>query len=386
MLNQDDQAALPERLAINGGQAAIPAGPPEWPARDETIRQAMEAAWADGTWGRYHGPHCVTLIDELSGLLDVDHVSLCCSGTVAVELALRGLQVGPGDEVVLAGYDFPGNFRAIDAVGAIPVLVDIDPTTWCLDNERLGKAIGPSTRAIVVSHLHGGLAPMSQIMEFAGDHGIRVVEDACQVPGAVVEGRAAGAWGDAGVLSFGGSKLLTAGRGGAVLTADAATHQRIRIFAERGNSVFPLSELQAAVLLPQLASLARLNARRAAAVVRLVEQTVDLDCFRPLAIPDRQQTSFYKVAWSYLPPDDGWPSREKLIAALQAEGVAVNSGFRGFTRRSGRRCRRVGSLDHSKQAAETTLLLHHPVLLQPNETVDQVAAAMRKVVHGLARS
>src|SRR5688572_14356506 len=86
-----------------------------WPVRDEAVRDALVRAWADGSWGRYHGPHCEQLRGELSALHHVEHVTLCSSGTVAVELALRGLKVGADDEVILAGYDFPGNFRAIEA-------------------------------------------------------------------------------------------------------------------------------------------------------------------------------------------------------------------------------------------------------------------------------
>src|SRR5437763_375725 len=98
---------------------------------------------------------------------------------------------------------------------------------------------------------------------------MKIVEDACQCPGALIDGKRAGAWGDVGVLSFGGSKLLTAGRGGAILTADAGAHQRARLWQNRANVVCPLSELQAAVLLPQLETLDARNARRLEQVRRL---------------------------------------------------------------------------------------------------------------------
>src|SRR5256885_2272952 len=129
--------------------------------------------------------------------------------------------------------------------------------------KRLADAIGPATRAAVVSHLHGGIVPMRQVMQVAAARGVAVVEDAAQAPGAVVQGRKAGTWGDAGVLSFGGSKLLTAGRGGALLTPHADVHQRARLVLNRGNITCPLSELQAAVLLPPLDKLNARNARRA---------------------------------------------------------------------------------------------------------------------------
>jgi dTDP-4-amino-4,6-dideoxygalactose transaminase len=146
----------------------------------------------------------------------VRHAWLGSSGTIAVELALRGLKVAAGDEVILAAYDFPGNFRAIEAIGARPMLVDLAPGTWTLDVDHVEAAISPVTKAIVVSHLHGSLADMQRLCELANERGLTIVEDACQVPGASISGRPTGSWGDCGILSFGGSKLLTAGRGGAI--------------------------------------------------------------------------------------------------------------------------------------------------------------------------
>ena len=239
----------------------FPNGPPEWPLQDEAVLQALHKAWADGSWGRYAGPHSEQLERTLQEIFCVDETILCASGTIAVELALRSGAIGNGDRVAIAAYDFPGNFRAIESAGARPVLFDIHADTWCLDEEQLANSLREDAanpnrlKAIIVSHMHGGLANMPKVMQLAAQHGLHVVEDACQVPGATIEGQPAGSWGHAGVLSFGGSKLLTAGRGGAVLTQDPTLHQRMRVFSERGNSAFPLSELQAAVLLPQLKQL-----------------------------------------------------------------------------------------------------------------------------------
>ncbi len=374
----------PNENARRSADAAFPDGPPTWPLADDDVRAALEAAYADGSWGRYHGPNCERFTKSLAEFHDVDHVTLCCSGTIAVEIALRGLRIGPGDEVLLAGYDFAGNFRAIEAVGARPALVDVDPATWCVDVERVEAAIAPETRAMIVSHLHGGLAPMRRLMQIAAARGLAVVEDACQSPGAIVDGRRAGKWGDAGVLSFGGSKLLTAGRGGAVLTRSAEVHQRIKVFAERGNDAFALSELQAAVLLPQLAKLDERNAIRRRNATSLVEQLADVRLLTPVAIAaPPNEAAFYKLAW--LVGDahgvvDRTAARESFIAAAQCEGLAIDAGFRGFATRSTRRCRHATTLDHSRRAAESTVVLHHPLLLESTETVGRAADAIRRIV------
>lgn len=369
------------RLARDGGKPVFPEGPPAWPLMDPAVREALLAAYADGSWGRYHGCHTERLTEQLAEHHQLENVWLCASGTVAVEVALRGLGIGDGDEVVLAAYDFPGNFRAIEAVGARPVLVDINCETWCLDAEAVEPALETQTRAMLVSHLHGGMAAMPDLRELADRHGMAIVEDACQSPGARIGGRVAGTWGDVGVLSFGGSKLLTAGRGGAILTNRQDVYQRAKIFCERGNDAFPLSELQASVLLPQLEKLPGRNRVRAENVRRLLAQCEELELLQPLSLPDSgAQASYYKLAWKVLQRVGAPCTREGFLAAIQAEGVAIDAGFRGFGKRSARRCRRVGDLLNSKSAAEDTVLLHHPVLLQPAAVIDQLAQAIGKVV------
>lgn len=225
---------------------------------------------------------------------------------------------------------------------------------------------------------------MRAVLEIAERRGMAVVEDICQAPGAVVEGQLAGTWGDVTVLSFGGSKLLTAGRGGAILSRRPEVHQRAKVFCEQGNHAFPLSELQAAVLLPQLTKLPDRNAQRLAAVQRLVGQLADLPFLKPLVNhAERAIPVFYKVGFQFEFPGIG-RSRADFIAAAQAEGVAIDAGFRGFAHRSSKRCRMVGELNESRRAAESALVLHHPVLLEPVETINRVAAALRKVAQSMS--
>jgi len=307
-------------------------------------------------------------------------VTLCQSGTFATELALRGLRVGPADEVILAGYDFGGNFAAIEATGAKPVLVDVTENNWNLDPRLVAEAKTDRTKAVIVSHLHGGVVPMRELRAFADENELALIEDACQMPGGIVEGRTAGTWGDVGVLSFGGSKLMTAGRGGAVFTSREEVYQRMKLYANRGNDAFPLSELQAAVLRPQISKLDKQNARRHSAAQRLIPRIERLPGLRPLKNLVRKTVpGYYKLGLRYVPEELGGLSREEFIAVVQAEGVALDSGFRGFAKRSDRRCRKVGPLKNSRAAGRLALVLHHPILLEEPETLDLVAAALEKV-------
>lgn len=363
--------------------ARIPPSP--WPIADEAVRAALLAAYADGSWGKYDGPNCKQLEARLRELHSAEQVFLTCSGTIAVELALRGLKVGPGDEVILAGYDFAGNFRAIEAVGATPVLVDLAADSWSLEVAAIPQAVGPRTKAVIASHLHGTQVDMRRLMEIAEERGLAVIEDACQSPGALVQGRIAGSWGDCGIHSFGGSKLLTAGRGGAIVTNRADVLQRIKVFSERGNQAFPLSELQAAVLLPQIEKLAERNTHRWQNVRRLITACQGITGLSTLALPvDGSQPAFYKVAWmlesaaAAASPEQGNGMRQAFLAALQSRGIAIDEGFRGFASRSSQRCRVVGELIHARRAAQGTLLLHHPVLLESPETMDFIANALQE--------
>jgi dTDP-4-amino-4,6-dideoxygalactose transaminase len=374
-------------LAHYGGARACPLGPPAWPLPDEEVRAALEAAFASGDWGRYYGPHVQGLAEELAAYHGVELAIPCSSGTVAVELALRGVGVAAGDEVLLAAYDFPGNFRAIEAIGAVPVLVDVDPQNWNLAADELPAAWSPKARAVVVSHLHSGVVDMSRVMQFARERGLAVVEDACQCPGATIEGRRAGTWGDAGVLSFGGSKLLTAGRGGAVLTQRADVAQRIKVFSDRGNQAFPLSELQAAVLRPQLAKLDARNAARGRAAARLIAALAGAPGLRPLVNSlQESEPGYYKLGWQFRAEELAGCDRAQFIHCVQAEGIALDAGFRGFAARGPRRCRKVGSLAEARRAAEGALLLHHPVLLAADEDLNCVAKGLGKVVAALSGS
>jgi dTDP-4-amino-4,6-dideoxygalactose transaminase len=370
-----------ETPAILGGTPLRAEGPPDWPFADPEVAGRVQQALSDGSWGKYHGPHVAELTAILADYHGVPHVILCASGTAAVELALRGLPVGPGDEVILAAYDFKGNFQDVLALGAVPVLIDVRPDNWNIDPTRVADAIGPKTKAIVVSHLHGGVADMPEIVRIAGARGVAVIEDAAQVPGARIHGRVAGTWGDAGILSFGGSKLITAGRGGAVLTARADVAQRIKLHTQRGNDAYPLSELQAAAVIPQWARLDAANAARRRAVAWLAER---LEQFAGLALfhnpPSDSQAGYYKVGLQYKAEALGGLSREAFAAAVRAEGIALDAGFRALHKtHSSQRFRKAGDLPHATRADEGVLTLHHPVLLGNEQEWQQVVLAIERV-------
>lgn len=375
---------MPEDIdipAILGGPPIRPAGPPLWPLKDNEVEAALHAAWQDGSWGVYHGPHTTRLADWLRDYHQVDHLLLCGSGTYAIELALRALGAGVGDEVIETSYDYPGNFLSIHATGALPALVDIDPTGWEVNLERLHEAIGPATRGFLVSHLHGELVPMREVMAFARERGLWVIEDAAQCPGATVQGRKAGMWGDIGILSFGGSKLLTAGRGGALFTENEQIFQRARHVLQRGNNLIcPLSEIQAIVLLPQVLKLDERNALRGQAVQSLTAALGDLPGIAGFSQRlDDSSPGFYKLGLRFDAQQFGL-GRDRFLLAMRAEGIAMDEGFAPLQLgRSPRRFRHALRRDEFIRECQSIVILHHPVLLGGELAFAEVALAARRI-------
>jgi len=162
------------------------------------------------------------------------HAVACTNGTAALHLALMGLGVGPGDEVIVPTLTYVATANAVTYCGARPVFVDSEPRTWNVDPDRIEEAISGRTRAIVPVHLYGLAADMQAIGRIAARRGLAVIEDACQAHGAIYQGRRAGSLGDAAVFSFFGSKTLATGEGGAVTTDDADLARRIRKLSRQG--------------------------------------------------------------------------------------------------------------------------------------------------------
>ncbi|MEP3481087.1 MAG: aminotransferase class V-fold PLP-dependent enzyme [Fuerstiella sp.] len=370
----------------------------EWPLIDDETTATLQQMAGDGSWGRYHGSHCPALLEALKEFHQVDHAYLCSSGTSAIELALRSALVGPGDEVVLCAYDYKANFANVLALQATPVLVDVASGALAPNLSQIEQAITDKTKAIIVSHLHGWLVDVKSICELAHSLGIIVIEDACQVTGATVtettvtgatvtettvtgataNRQIAGTVGDVGTLSFGGSKLLTAGRGGCVVTSNPTLAQRIRLYDHRGNEAYPLSEMQAAVLKPQLAKLDQLNRQRANSVCWLCDNWPEDSVIQPVLSSSYMQSAFFKVPFQIRCAST---DRKRLLNRLQQRGVPLAEAFPALHRiHSKRRFRMVApKLPEADRLHDALLTLHHPILLQPAEVIarlrDELIAA-----------
>jgi len=207
--------------------------------------------------------------EEFASWLGVAEVATVGSGTDALYLVLKALEIGAGDEVITVSHTAVNTVLAISKAGATPVLVDIDPEIYCLDPAALAGAVSERTRAIIPVHLYGHPADMDAVMNFASEHDLAVIEDCAQAHGAAYRGRKVGTIGVAGCFSFYPTKNLGAcGDGGAVSTNDPVLAARIRSLGNCGQGeeryrnlykgdVSRLDELQAAILRVKLKALDR---------------------------------------------------------------------------------------------------------------------------------
>lgn len=331
---------------------------------------------ADGSWAAYQGKATDRAQSLLQQHCGATHVRLCSSGTMAVELALRAAGVQTGDEVILSALDYPGNFRSIELLGARPVLVDTLPRRWDADPAAIERNLGQQTRALIVSHLYGSMAAIDQLRQWADAHRVVLVEDACQCPGALVQGRPVGRWGHFGIFSFGGSKPLTAGNGGALVTDDPLLDQRVRSLAMRPSDAVPLSQLQAAVLIPQLIRLPDLAAQRRAAAAQLISACPGTSGWQAADWQPRDALAdFYKLAWIA-------PHAEARQAAVQLGaqwGLPVGVGFATFGRRSLRRCRRDAATENADRGGDCSLVLDHRALLGSGAELQRLADQINRL-------
>ncbi len=189
--------------------------------------------------GRYIGGQVVTDFEaQFAAYTGVKACIACNSGTDALYLALRALDIGKGDEVITSPFTFIATAETITLVGATPVFVDIDLETFNLEPQQLEKAINPRTKAIIPVHLFGQPLDMTQIMDIAEKHNIYVIEDCAQATGAKWQGQKVGSMGHIGCFSFFPTKNLgTCGDGGAVTTQDEAIAAKIRMIKEHGSQV-----------------------------------------------------------------------------------------------------------------------------------------------------
>jgi len=288
------------------------------PEIDAAVARVMASGYYIG------GPEVATFEAAFAAYCEAKHCVGVGNGLDALHLALRAMDIGPGDEVIVASNTYIATWLAVTMVGATPVPVEPDPATHNLDPARVAAAITPRTRVILPTHLYGQPADLDPLLALAREHGLKLLEDAAQAHGARYKGKRLGAHGDIVAWSFYPGKNLGAlGDGGAVTTDDPALADRVRVLANYGSRVkyvndvkgvnSRLDPLQAAILSVKLPHLDAWNARRAEVAASYTAALADSGLTLPV-VP----------AWA----DPAWhlfvvraPDRAALAASLEQAGV-----------------------------------------------------------------
>ena len=352
-------------------------------AMQDELTEVFQRLGAQGAFSL--GEELRAFEDEFAAFCGAQHCVGVADGTVALELALRAMGVGPGDEVVTVPMTFIATLEAIAAAGATPVLADIDPATRCLDPEQLRAKVTERTKAVIPVHLYGRPAPMAAIREAAG--GARILEDAAQAHGARLDGTRTGALGDAAGFSFYPTKNLGAlGDGGAVVTNDGDVADVVRSLRHHGSDpgdanvhvrrggTHRLDNLQAAFLRIKLRGLDEDNAQRRAGADRYRELLDGL----PLTVAPGDPDGGEQVHHLFVVEVE---ERDRVLAGLRERGIgaAIHYPTPAHLQPAWMDLSVDGGFPHAERLAETALSLP----LFPGITdaeLERVAVALRELL------
>ena len=331
------------KLAITGGKPLRKKPLPQWPIATKTEAAALKDVLESTQWGGqpFPGKHATAFAVKFAQVHTAKYGQCVNTGTVAIQAALKAIGIKPGDEVIVPAYTWEGTVGPVLLVNAIPVFVDVDPDTYCLDARFLERAITPKTKAILPVHLGMRFADMDEILRIATKHNLKVVEDCAHAHGGMWRGKGAGSMGDLGAFSFQTSKLITAGEGGVVITNNLEYMELVQSYINAGRASitdkykkriigfnYRLGEFQAAVLGAQLKRLLKEGVVRHKNMKRLearLKNTDGIDLLK--ADPRITRLAPYGYVLKYFAEKVKDIPRAAFVAALQLEGVHCDGLF-----------------------------------------------------------
>jgi len=323
-----------------------------WPSYSDAEIDAVRAVLASGKVNYWTGEQGRKFEQEYADYVGVAHAIVLSNGSVALELALRALEIQPGDEVIVTSRSFIASASSIVLCGAAPVFADVDADSQNVTAETIAAKITPSTRAIILVHLAGWPCDMEPILELAEQHDLKVIEDCAQAHGARYQGRPVGSFGHMAAFSFCQDKIMTTGgEGGLLVTNSEALWNRAWSYKDHGKSHaavycgdqdsgsafrwvhesfgsnFRMTEMQAAIGRIQLGLLDDWVRRRRANAHILIEQLADLPALR-IPVPDERTYHAYYKFYVFVAPDALHPdwSRDRIIDAVRARNVPCFGG------------------------------------------------------------
>ncbi|MDJ0978691.1 MAG: DegT/DnrJ/EryC1/StrS family aminotransferase [Erythrobacter sp.] len=370
-----------------------------WPRHESDEIEAVTKVLESGKVNALvHGTQNRAFEAEFASYIGTPFAIAVSNGTVSIELALRALGIGPGDEVIVPARSFFATTSAVVAVGALPVFADVEVDTQNIDPASVERLIGKETRAIVCVHLAGQPCDMKRLCEIAAKNDLRLIEDCAQAHGASFDGQRVGSFGDAGSFSFCTDKIMsTGGEGGMLTVRDEKVWRAAWAYKDHGKdpvrlrepslsapgefrylhdefgSNFRMTEMQAAIGRKQLAKLDRWVARRQKNAEALLTEACKAQAVRPMRLPDPARHAYYKayarLDLERLPTS---VSRPDIIAALMAEGITCGSGACPDMSREAAfdamDVRRDGDLPNARRLARETIMFQVDHTLSAEQT------------------
>jgi perosamine synthetase len=282
------------------------------------------------------GPRLDEFERALAGWVGTRHAVAVSSGTAALHLLVRGLGIGPGDEVLVPSFTFAASVNVVLQEGAVPIFVDIEPDVYTMSVEDAERKITPRTKAILAVDLFGHPAEWDAILELARRHGLRTIDDSCEALGATYRGRRLGSFGDAAAFAFYPNKQITTGEGGALVTDDDGLAALARSLRNQGRAAmgagreheragynYRMDEMSAALGLSQLGRIDELLARRERVAAAYTERLAAVPAVRAPVVRDHVGMSWFV----YVVTLGEGLEREAVIAALEARGVPARGYF-----------------------------------------------------------
>jgi L-glutamine:2-deoxy-scyllo-inosose/3-amino-2,3-dideoxy-scyllo-inosose aminotransferase len=331
------------KLAITGGEPLRKTPFTQWPLSTKEEASALNDVLTSSKWGGqpFPGKHASAFSKKFAEVHTAKYAQCVNTGTVAIQAALIAIGIKPGDEVIAPAYTWEGTVGPVLLLNAIPVFVDIDPETYCLDAKLIEKAITPKTKAILPVHLGMRFADMDEILRIAAKHNLKVIEDCAHAHGGMWKGKGAGSMGDLGAFSFQSSKLITSGEGGAVITNNLEYMEKVQSYINAGRASltdqfhhriigfnYRLGEFQAAVLGPQLDRLPEQAKTREANMKHLesrLRNTPGIGLLKP--DPRITRLAPYGYVLKYFASQVKDIPRAAFVAALQLEGIPCDGLF-----------------------------------------------------------
>jgi len=383
-------------LAINGGVPVRTSAFYKWPVFGVEDEKMLLEALHSGHWG-LAGKFIPEFEAKFAQLHQAKHALCVSNGTIGLVVALKAEGIGFGDEVILPSYTFIATASAVMEVGAVPVCVDIDPYTCCIDAAMIEQAITPRTKAIMPVHVAGQPANLDAILAVAKRHSLVVIEDSAQAHGAEWKGRKVGAIGDMGSFSFQSSKNLSSGEGGILVTNDDELAHKSFSYLNSGRphkdavdfipvvgQNFRITEFQAALLISQLTRFPEQCIAREDNALYLTELISDIDGVQaPGVDPGVTKHAWHLFMVRFNLEKFGGADLSRISEALVAEGIPMRKGYVPlydslvFTKGEAS-CIKTPCPECEK-ACNEILWISQNILLGSHQDMEDIAMALRKV-------